>query len=110
MKKLLFLGLILLVACTPVRYVYIDVKDSTNFVEVKKRIIYDDVYIPSMFPYTHNYIWYNNPYYNPIIIRTPIRVQQPQQKYTPRPRYTSPSYTPQKQIPPRVSRFPRETP
>ena len=107
MKKLLFLVLVLFSACTPVRYVYIDPKDSTNLVEVKKRIIYDNVYAPSVFPFSYNYMWNGFPYYNPIIIRTPIRIQ-PNNRYTPHNRYTRPHYTPQRPVTPRVPRFSRE--
>ena len=55
---LILLALILfaMVGCAPVRYVYIDPKDSTVR---KQRIEYEDVHIPLYF----NYNWYSRPYY-----------------------------------------------
>ena len=76
MKKLLFLVLVLFAACTPVRYVYINPKDS---VIVKQRVVYDNVYVPQI-SYYGNWI---RPYYNPIIITIPQR----QNRYTPQNRY-----------------------
>ena len=64
MKKLLF-SLLLLASCTPVRYVYVDPKDSTI---KKQRVIYQDVY-DSHIPLYFNYNYYSRPYYNPIIIQ-----------------------------------------
>jgi hypothetical protein len=69
---LIFLGLLwfamLINSCTQVKYVMIDAKDSTKLIEVRKRIIYQDVYQHSMMP-TY---FYNNtypiPYYMPIVI------------------------------------------
>jgi len=49
-----------LASCTTVRYVYIDPKDSTKLIEVRKRIIYDDTYL--QMPIYFNY--WNTPYYN----------------------------------------------
>ena len=81
MKNLLLLATLLLgiASCTPVRYVMIDPKDSTKMVEVRKRVIYDDVYLHT--PLYFNY--WNTPYYRtPIIIhQAPIRI--PQNRYTP---------------------------
>jgi len=61
---------ILLQSCTPVKYVYVDQKDS---VVRKQRVIYDDLYVPS--PFFFNYRW-GVPYYNPIIIQRPIVIPQ----------------------------------
>lgn len=44
MKNIIVLAL-LLVGCAPVKYVYIDPKDTTKLVEVRKRIIYEDFYM-----------------------------------------------------------------
>lgn len=82
MKQLFTILLIILgfASCTPVRYVYIDPKDS---VVKKQRIYYDFNYVP-----IYNYWWYR-PYYNPVIIQRqrPIVIpQRPQQpKMPPRP-------------------------
>lgn len=81
-KLLLFLGgafivalmlSVLLQSCTPVRYVYVDQKDS---VVKKQRIIYDNLYVPS--PYPFHYGWGIPYYYNPIIIQRqrPIIIPQ----------------------------------
>lgn len=70
---ILFLWLVMFFAsCTPVKYVYIDPKDS---VIRKQRVIYDDLYTP--LPFMFNYGW-GVPYYRPIIIQrnTPIIVPQ----------------------------------
>ena len=63
-----------LASCTPVKYVYVDQKDS---VVKKQRVIYDNLYIPS--PFIFNYGW-GVPYYRPIIIQRqrPIIVPQKQ--------------------------------
>jgi hypothetical protein len=68
MKYLLFL--LLLAGCTPVKYVMVDPKDSTKLVEVRKRIIYEDIYMPLYFN--------TRPYYytRPIIIQRPIVIPQ----------------------------------
>jgi hypothetical protein len=89
-----------LASCTPVRYVYIDPKDS---VVVKQRVVYDNLYIPS--PIFLNYNW-GRPYYNPIIITIPQR----QNRYTPQHRYSN-RFAPQRpSIPnrPLPKRAPRE--
>ena len=70
---ILFLWLVMFFAsCTPVKYVYIDPKDS---VIKKQRVIYDDLYTP--LPFMFNYGW-GVPYYRPIIIQRnrPIVVPQ----------------------------------
>jgi len=70
---LIFLWVAMFVAsCTPVRYVYVDPKDSTIH---EQRVIYNDVYEPHI-PLYFNYNPY--PYYRPIIV--PIRPY-----YIPRP-------------------------
>jgi len=90
-KILLIVGLTLLLAllltlssCTPVKYVMIDAKDSTKLIEVRKRIIYQDVYQHSITPsYFYNNI-YPIPYYMPIVIpRIEYRQNppRPQRKY-----------------------------
>ena len=90
-KLLLFMGgafivalmlSVLLQSCTPVRYVYVDQKDS---VVKKQRVIYDNIYVPS--PYSFHYSW-GVPYYRPIIIQRPIVIPQrptiqPNRWYTP---------------------------
>lgn len=88
-----------LVSCTPVRYVYINPKDS---VIVKQRVIYDNIYVPQI-NYFSNWV---RPYYNPIIIRIPQR----QNRYIPQNRYSN-RYAPQRPtIPnrPLPKRAPRE--
>lgn len=75
MKNLLLAIFLLLgiSSCTPVRYAIIDPKDSTKLVQVKRRVIYDDVYLHT--PLYFNY--WNTPYYRPIIIhQAPIRIPQ----------------------------------
>ena len=77
MKKIISICLIFLAilwfamlinSCTPVKYVIIDAKDSTKLIEVRKRIIYQDVYQHSITPsYFYNNI-YPIPYYMPIVI------------------------------------------
>jgi len=88
---IILLATLLLIGCTPVRYVYIDPKDS---VVKKQRIIYDYQYTP---------LFYNSiPYYNPIIIQrwnTPR--YQPQRWIPQRPTHR---FVPQRQLPPRPSR------
>lgn len=76
MKKLLFLVLVLVSACTPVRYVYVDQKDS---VVKKQRVIYDNLYVPS--PFFFNYGW-GVPFYNPIIIQRQRPIVVPQRQRT----------------------------
>lgn len=101
-KLLLFMGgafivalmlSILLQSCTPVRYVYVDQKDS---VVKKQRIIYDNLYVPS--PFSFNYGWRVPYYYNPIIIQR--RVIVPQRPTIQPNRW----YTPQRTLPPRPHR------
>ena len=65
MKKILFAALLLLAGCVPVRYVYIDPKDS---VVRKQRIIRDYQYIQTPMYFD----WYYRPFYQPRII-VPIR-------------------------------------
>jgi len=65
MKNLLVL-LVLLASCTPVRYVYIDPKD---WVVREQRVVYDNIFVPSIVPY-YNWTWYNTvPYYSPVIVQ-----------------------------------------
>lgn len=70
MKKILAL-LLVFSSCTPLKYVYIDPKDSTNIVEVRKRIIYQDVYEPQIPLYFYNGFFGVQPY-RPLIIQRPI--------------------------------------
>lgn len=77
MKNLLLAAILLLgiTSCTPVQYLIVDPKDSTKMVEVRKRIIYDDVYLHT--PLYFNF--YRTPQYYraPIIIhQAPIRIPQ----------------------------------
>jgi hypothetical protein len=77
MKKLLLGLLLVLGSCTPVRYVYVDQKDS---VVKKQRIIYDNLYMPS--PLFFNFGW-NFPFYNPIIIQRQRPIVIPQRPVRP---------------------------
>ena len=77
MKKLLLGLLLVLGSCTPVRYVYVDQKDS---VVKKQRIIYDNLYMPS--PLFFNYGW-GVPFYNPIIIQRQRPIIIPQRPVRP---------------------------
>jgi len=70
---ILMLWIVMFVAsCTPVRYVYVDQKDS---VVRKQRVVYDNIYTPS--PFLFNYGW-GLPYYNPFIFQRqrPIIIPQ----------------------------------
>jgi hypothetical protein len=59
LKKLAALFIIILfTTCTPVRYVYVDPKDSTIH---KQRVIYNDIYLS-----TPLYFDYYRPYYIPV--------------------------------------------
>ena len=102
-KLLLYLGgisvvglmlSILLQSCTPVRYVYVDQKDS---VVKKQRVIYDNLYIPS--PFIFNYGW-SVPYYRPLIIQRYRPIVVPQRPTIQPNRW----YTPQRTLPPRPHR------
>ena len=77
MKKILLGLLLILGSCTPVRYVYVDQKDS---VVKKQRVIYDNLYVPS--PFFFNYNW-GVPYYNPIIIQRHRPIVVPQRPIRP---------------------------
>jgi len=66
---ILFLWTVMFLAsCTPVRYVYIDPKDS---VVRKQRVVMNYNFIPSIF-------YYSVPFYNPVIIQRqrPIIIPQ----------------------------------
>ena len=74
MKQLLIL-LVLLASCTPVRYMYVDPKDS---VVRRQRVIHDNIFFPTPLFY-NSWFWYNQtPYYRPILVqpRRPIIVPQ----------------------------------
>jgi len=74
----LFLWVVMFLAsCTPVRYVYVDQKDS---VVKKQRLIYNELYVPS--PFFYNYRW-GIPYYNPIIIQRQRLIVVPQRNTLP---------------------------
>ncbi len=86
-----------LASCTPVRYVYVDQKDS---VVKKQRVIYDNLYMPS--PFFFNYGW-GVPFYNPIIIQRQRPIVVPRRPIVQPNRWIRPS-TPQRTLPPRVPR------
>lgn len=72
MKNVIVLTL-LLVGCSPVKYVYIDPKDTTKLVEYRKRIIYEDVYVPNFDPFwgSRGFWGFQNYWLQPRIIFTP---------------------------------------
>jgi hypothetical protein len=76
MKKILAL-LLILSGCTPVQYVMVDPKDSTKLVEVRKRIIYEDIYEPHIPLYFYNGFFGVQPY-RPLIIPRPIVIPRRQ--------------------------------
>jgi hypothetical protein len=100
MRKLLLVLLLGLFSCTPVRYVYVDQKDS---VVKKQRVVYDDLYVPS--PFFFNYGW-GVPYYNPIIIQRQRPIVIPRRPIVQPNRWVRPN-TPQRTLPPRVPRVKR---
>jgi hypothetical protein len=93
-----------LASCTPVRYVYVDQKDS---VVKKQRVVYDNLYVPS--PFFFNYGW-GVPYYNPIIIQRHRPIVVPQRPHIQPNRWYGPTIThnrwsaPQRPLPPRTPR------
>ena len=91
MKQLLIL-LVLFASCTPVRYVYVDPKDS---VVRRQVIIHDNLFIPS--PLYHNsWYWYNRiPYYRPVLVQPRRPIIVPQRPYP----YVRPSMPPQRIAP-----------
>jgi len=97
MRKLLLLVLLGLFSCTPVRYVYVDQKDS---VVKKQRVVYDNLYVPS--PFFFNYGW-GAPFYNPIIIQRQRPIIVPRRPIVQPNRWNRPS-TPQRTLPSRVPR------
>ena len=97
MRKLLLVLLLGLFSCTPVRYVYVDQKDS---VVKKQRVVYDDLYVPS--PFFFNYGW-GVPFYNPIIIQRQRPILVPRRPIVQPNRWIRPS-TPQRTLSPRVPR------
>jgi len=81
LKKLAALFLIIMfAACTPVRYVMVDPKDSTKLVEVRKRIVYDDYYMSTPPLLYNNWWWYNS---RPIIIQRQRPIVVPQRPTLP---------------------------
>jgi len=97
MRKLLLVLLLGLFSCTPVRYVYVDQKDS---VVKKQRVVYDDLYVPS--PFFFNYGW-GVPFYNPIIIQRQRPIVVPRRPIVQPNRWIKP-ITPQRTLPSRVPR------
>jgi hypothetical protein len=101
MRKLLLVLLLGLFSCTPVRYVYVDQKDS---VVKKQRVLYDNLYVPS--PFFFNYGW-GVPFYNPIIIQRQIPIVVPRRPIVQPNRWIRPQYRPtipQRTLPSRVPR------
>ena len=101
MKNLLLIVLLGLFGCTPVRYVYVDQKDS---IVKKQRVVYDDLYVPS--PFFFNYTW-GVPFYNPIIIQRQRPIVIPRRPIVQPNRWVRPQYrtsTPQRPLPSRVPR------
>lgn len=78
MKKILLGLLLVLGSCTPVRYVYVDQKDS---VVKKQRVIYDNLYMTS--PFFFNYGWGVPYYYRPLIIQRHRPIVVPQRPIRP---------------------------
>lgn len=97
MRKLLLVLLLGLFSCTPVRYVYVDQKDS---VVKKQRVVYDNLYVPS--PFFFNYGW-GVPYYNPIIIQRQRPIVIPRRPIVQPNRWIRPNI-PQRTLPPRPVR------
>jgi hypothetical protein len=97
MRKLLLVLLLGLFSCTPVRYVYVDQKDS---VIKKQRVVYDNLYVPS--PFFFNYGW-GVPFYNPIIIQRQRPIIVPRRPIVQPNRWIKP-ITPQRILPPRAPR------
>lgn len=82
---ILFLWVVMFLAsCTPVRYVYVDQKDS---VVKKQRVIYDNLYVPT--PFFYNY-GLGVPYYRPIIIQRHRPIVIPQKPTIPHNRWSAP--------------------
>ena len=104
MKKILAL-LLVLSSCTPVRYVMVDPKDSTNLVEVRKRIIYEDIYQPQIPLYFYNGFFGVQPY-RPLIVQRPIII--PRRPVVPQNRNYVQPWTPNRNyrpsLPPRPPR------
>ena len=100
MRKLLLVLLLGLFSCTPVRYVYVDQKDS---VVKKQRVVYDDLYVPS--PFFFNYGW-GVPFYNPIIIQRQRPIVVPRRPIVQPNRWIRPNI-PQRTLPHRVPRVRR---
>lgn len=64
MKNVILTTILLLAfGCAPVRYVYVDQKDS---VIRNQRVVYDNIYVPSPFFFNYNL---GSPFYTPIIIQ-----------------------------------------
>jgi hypothetical protein len=80
MNRLILILILFLSSCTTVKYVMVDPKDSTKLVEIKKRILYDDVYYSPSFMYTPMfYNWYTRPIYSPRIYIAPRPDYRPRQ-------------------------------
>lgn len=86
MNRLILVFLLLLASCTTVKYVMVDPKDSTKLVEIRKRIVYDDIYYsPNLMVSPFYYNWYTRPYYY-----TPRIYVAPQPRIENRPRQADP--------------------
>ena len=92
MKNILLILLtVLLVGCTTTKYVFIDPKDSTKLVEVRKRVIYDDLYYSA--PIMSTPLWWDWNYYRfrqPIIVNPRPIIVNPRPRVQPQPRWTPP--------------------
>ena len=87
MIRLILILILFLSSCTTIKYVMVDPKDSTKLVEVRKRIMYDDIYYSPNFmisPFMYN--WYSRPYYSPRIYVAPQPNYRPQPRLDRRPR------------------------
>lgn len=70
----------------------VDPKDSTRLVEIRKRVIYDDMYYsPNLMFSPFYYNWYARPYYySPRIYIAPQPNYRPQPRLEQRPRQSDP--------------------
>ena len=83
MNRLILILILFLSGCISTKYVMVDPKDSTKLVEIKRRVIYDDLYYSPNFMYMpFLYNWYTSPIYSPRIYVAPTpnyrpRIQTP---------------------------------
>lgn len=93
MRTILLLLVLVLTGCTTTKYIFIDPKDSTKLVEIKKRVIYDDLYyndpiLSSPLLWNWNYYRYRQPVIvnpRPIIVNPRPRIENPRWKPIPTP-------------------------